>query len=64
MENNNISNIIKIKNEIQNLMLDIEIKENNLLEKVKYNTDNILIYKSFLEEIIEEYHNICTKIYK
>jgi hypothetical protein len=45
-------------------MLDIEIKENNLLEKVKYNTDNILIYKSFLEEIIEEYHNICTKIYK
>jgi hypothetical protein len=64
MENNNFENILKIKNEIKTLLQDIDKKENILLEQVKNNTHNILVYKSFMEDIIEEYHNVCTQIYK
>lgn len=64
MENNDLENVLKIKNEITNLLQDIDKKENNLLDAIKNNMHNILVYKSFLEDIIEEYHNICTQIYK
>jgi hypothetical protein len=64
MENNDLENVLKIKNEITYLLKDIDKKENNLLETIKNNMHNILVYKSFLEDIIEEYHNICTQIYK
>lgn len=64
MDNTNLKNIIKIKNEIKTLLVEIEKKENNVLEQIKTNTYNIVVYKTYLENIIEEYHNICTQIYK
>jgi hypothetical protein len=59
-----MDNIVKIKNEIKILMDDIENKENIILEKIKTNQQDIDIYKAFLENIIEEYHNVCLKIFK
>ena len=64
MKTDDLQNIIKIKNEIKTLLIEIEKKENNLLELIKDNNFNIIIYKKFLENIIEEYHNICMQIYK
>lgn len=64
MTKTDLKNIIKIKNEIKTLLVEIEKKENNLLEQIKTNTYNIVIYKNFLENLIEEYHNVCIQIYK
>ena len=64
MDNANIENIVKIKKEIHALLKDVEKKENLLLKHVQNNTHNIIVYKSYLENIIEEYHTICTQIYK
>lgn len=62
-EDMNITDIIKIKNEIKILLGEIEIKENKLIEKIETNTQNTLIYKTYLEDIIEKYHLICREIY-
>lgn len=59
-----MEDIIKIKNEVKVLLNEIEEKEKNIIEKVRDNTHEILVYKMYLENIIEEYHSICKKIYK
>ena len=63
MDDINYEEIVKIKNEIKILLSDIEKREKNLIKKVEIHTDNILIYKTYLEDIIEKYHLICKKIY-
>jgi hypothetical protein len=67
MDNNidykNYNDIYKIKNEIEKLMNSIEIKEKELTTINNNNNKNIKIYKSFLEDMIMEYHNVCKKIY-
>lgn len=64
MINNNLENIIKIKEEIKNLLKDIEVKEKTLIEDLEKSNNKILILKTCLEEVIEEYHMVCKKIYK
>ena len=59
-----MEDIIKIKNEIIVLLKEIEDKEKIIIEKVRDNTHDILVYKMYLENIIEEYHSVCKKIYK
>jgi hypothetical protein len=63
MDGINYEEITKIKNEIKILLIDIEKREKNLIEKVEIQTSSILIYKSYLEDIIEKYHLICKQIY-
>jgi hypothetical protein len=63
-EDINIETIIQIKNEIETLLKEINEKENYIIEKVRNNFDNISVYRMYLENIIEEYHTICKKIYK
>lgn len=64
MDNITLEDIIKIKNEIKSLLSEIDEKEKIIIEKVKKNTRDIQVYKTYLEDIIEEYHLICKKIYK
>jgi len=64
MNDINMEDIIKIKNEIIVLLKEIEDKEKIIIEKVRDNTHDILVYKMYLENIIEEYHSVCKKIYK
>lgn len=64
MENYTLKKVLKIKNEITDLLNDIDKKENQLIEQFNKNIDNLSLYRSYLEEIIEEYHLICKKIYK
>jgi hypothetical protein len=63
MNDINHEDIIKIKNEIKILLVEIEKRESNLIERVEKNTHDILIYKSYLEDVIEKYHFICKQIY-
>jgi len=63
MDDLNYEDIVKIKNEVKILLSEVEKKENILIEKVEKHTHDILIYKSYLEDIIEKYHLICKKIY-
>ena len=63
MDDINYEDIVKIKNEIKILLGEVEKRENILIKKVEKHTDDILIYKSYLEDIIEKYHLICKKIY-
>lgn len=64
MDNITLEDVIKIKNEIKSLLNEIDEKEKIIIEKVKTNTRDIQVYKTYLEDIIEEYHLICKKIYK
>jgi hypothetical protein len=66
MENNkeNLDNIIKIKDEIKFLLKDIEEKEKILVNDLEKSNNKIMMLKTCLEEIIEEYHLVCKKIYK
>lgn len=64
MDNITLEDVIKIKNEIKLLLSEIDEKEKIIIEKVKTNTHDIQVYKTYLEDIIEEYHLICKKIYK
>ena len=64
MDNITLEDVIKIKNEIKSLLNEIDEKEKIIIEKVKTNSRDIQIYKTYLEDIIEEYHLICKKIYK
>jgi|LakMenEpi03Aug12_release.lakeMendotaPanAssembly.Ray.scaffolds.fasta_scaffold5168301_1 hypothetical protein len=57
-------NILNITKEISDLLKEVEQKENIVSEKISNNTADILVYKSILENVIEEYHLICKKIYK
>lgn len=64
MNNSDLDNILKVKNEIEFLLVDIEQKENVLTEQFKLNALNLVTFKTYLEDLIEEYHNVCKKIYK
>lgn len=59
-----MEHVLKVYTEIKSLLKDVNTNEQNLTEQVKKNTESVLIYKSFLEKIIEEYHNVCKNIYK
>jgi|LakMenEpi03Aug12_release.lakeMendotaPanAssembly.Ray.scaffolds.fasta_scaffold1424108_2 hypothetical protein len=58
-----IEKITKVKNEIKKILIEVQEKENNLLKEIEKNTYNNLIFKSQLEDIIDEYHSVCKKIY-
>ena len=58
-----LSNVLQITKEIRNLLKEIEEKENVISEKITTNSADILVYKTILETVIEEYHLICKKIY-
>ena len=58
MNNINFEDIIKIKNELKMLLNDMDEKEEKIIEKVKNNSHEILVYKTYLENLIEEYHLI------
>lgn len=66
MENNmeKLDNIIKIKDEIKFLLKEIEEKEKMLVSDLEKSNNKIMMLKTCLEEIIEEYHLVCQKIYK
>ncbi len=64
MSDINFNNINIIKKEIKALLDEVNKKEKIIIEEVRENTQDILIYKQCLETIIEEYHIICKKIYK
>lgn len=64
MSDISFNNINEIKKEIEVLLDEVDEKEKKIIEKVEKNSQDILIYKQCLETIIEEYHNICKKIYK
>lgn len=59
-----MENIIKIKKEIENIIIEIEMKEKNLKERFEENNYKTQIIKKYLEETIEEFHNICKNLYK
>jgi hypothetical protein len=59
----NIDSVVKIKNEIKLLLEEIDDKEKIIVEKVTKNTQDIQLFKMYLENIIEEYHLVCKKIY-
>ena len=61
MDDINYEEIVKIKKEVKILLSEVDKKENILIEKVEKHTHDILIYKSYLEDIIEKYHLICKK---
>ena len=60
----NIRNILKIKSEINEILSDLDQREKKITDEINQNSDNITLYKLCLENIIEEYHFICKKIYK
>lgn len=59
-----LTNILNIIKEFKSVLKEIEIKEKIISEKIESNTCDILIYKAFLENVIEEFHLICKSIYK
>jgi hypothetical protein len=63
MSNIEKKDIQEMKNEIKKLLSSLEKKETLIIGKIEKNMYNILIFKSYLENIIEEYHLICKKIY-
>jgi len=63
MENKSLEDIYKIKNEIKLLSDEIENKKVNIINKIENNIENIIIFKTYLENIIDEYHLICKKIF-
>ncbi len=58
-----MKNLQIILDEIKILLINVENKEKELLELNNINSNNIIMYKSFLENIINEYHSVCKKIY-
>ncbi len=59
-----LMNILNITKDFRELIKELDEKENILSEKISNNTTDILVYKTILENVIEEYHLICKKIYK
>ena len=62
-KNFDINNINKIRNQIVSVMKSIEKKEQNLIDINNKNNNLIETYKLFIQELITEYHNVCKKIY-
>jgi ribosomal 50S subunit-associated protein YjgA (DUF615 family) len=56
-------NIIKSKNEIKKMIVEIEVEEEKIVKLSENNINRIEMYKKFMENIITEYHNICRKLY-
>jgi hypothetical protein len=59
----NINNIKKIRNEIIKIIKTIDEKERGLIDINNHNNDLIETYKFFMEQLINEYHKVCKKIY-
>lgn len=63
-KNDNLKNIIVIKNDILELNILIDKKCLEIQEVNKSYEHKIQNYKLMMENIILEYHNICKKLYK
>ena len=59
----NENNIKKIHSEIVKIMKTIDEKEKTLIDINNKNNNLIEKYKFFMEELITEYHGVCKKIY-
>ena len=55
--------LIKIRNEIKDILDPIEKKEKELDKLNQINMNETNRYKKYLEDIITEYHNVCKKLY-
>ena len=55
--------IINIKDEITELLEQIDNLEINITNKNKKNTKTIEFYKLMMENLILEHHNLCKKIF-
>ena len=55
--------LIKIRNEIKDILDPIEKKEKELDKLNQINMNETNRYKIYLEDIITEYHNVCKKLY-
>ena len=60
MNNNSIKNI---KDEMTELLEQIDNLEINITNKNKKNTKTIEFYKLMMENLILEHHNLCKKIF-
>lgn len=58
-----MENIDTMINEIKSLIVKVENKEKELELLNTINTNNTVIYKNMLENIINEYHQVCKKMY-
>ena len=58
-----INAIEKLKDELKELLILAEKKENEIIEKFNNNNKSISIDKMMMETIIENYHTFCKKIY-
>ena len=63
-KNDNLKNIIVIKNDILDLNILIDKKCLEIQEATESYEHKIQNYKSMMENLILEYHNICIKLYK
>ncbi len=59
-----LENIIKIKNEIDILLKEIGKKEIIIAKKLEKNIKINNYYKLCMENVIENFHDVCKKIYK
>jgi len=63
MNNKTIVNIKIIKDEITELLEQIDNLEINIIDKNNKNTKTIEFYKLMMENLILEHHNLCKKIF-
>jgi len=63
MDKSKIEKINLVIKEIKNLLKNIQINENSIIKEIDENLQNSLIYKTYLEHVIEEYHLVCKQIY-
>lgn len=59
-----LKDIVKIKNEIKNILEEIDSKENILIQQFEENNYKLSLLKNYLEDVIEEYHIVCRNLYK
>ena len=63
MNNKTVVNIKIIKDEITELLEQIDDLEINIINKNTKNTKLIEFYKLMMENLILEHHNLCKKIF-
>ena len=63
MNNKTVVNIKIIKDEITELLEQIDNLEINIINKNTKNTKLIEFYKLMMENLILEHHNLCKKIF-
>jgi hypothetical protein len=60
---NNIEEIKLIKNDIKDLLKSIDDLEIEIIQQNIHNNNKIELYKSLMENVIIEYHDVCKKIF-